>query len=343
MKGQIREYTEKDSIVFMKAKEAYGVFANTTMDGAGVTVFGRPCKSTENPYQALKFPDDYELQERILYLRGSMDGKALAREMDALKRPDWSEVSFAAMRWCVGLKASQNFLAMNALMQTGDKPIVEKSFKDTFWGAKPVGGGKLIGCNFLGRIWMELRRDLLAGPLHPDKEIREDFPWEIKNLDKLSLFGEPLPPIVIPKEVMPHVQFPSMLPKGANMFDRIREQQRLRAEAEARHRQSSPMYAWAETFELGFEGKFSAGVDREIDPGWFRNGWIPFIVDGDKKPQVAWDAMKTHVNDLPDSMWTFLEEQMERYVQEDREDMAQNLADVAEVYMLHVRANEYKP
>ena len=49
------------------------------------------------------------------------------------------------------------------LFSTGDKPIVEESRKDNFWGAKIDDDKTLIGVNALGRLLMELRAEL-RGP-----------------------------------------------------------------------------------------------------------------------------------------------------------------------------------
>src|SRR5262249_37544484 len=46
------------------------------------------------------------------------------------------------------------------LLATGDRPIVEESKKDEFWGAKPVDSATLIGMNVLGRLLMELREEV---------------------------------------------------------------------------------------------------------------------------------------------------------------------------------------
>jgi len=42
-------------------------------------------------------------------------------------------------------------------LDTGDRPIVEESRRDDFWGAKPVDECTLVGMNVLGRLLMELR------------------------------------------------------------------------------------------------------------------------------------------------------------------------------------------
>ena len=60
-------------------------------------------------------------------------------------------------------KLAQNWDTFGALLKsTDDKPIVEESKKDDFWGAYPRESGILVGGNVLGRLLMELQRELLG-------------------------------------------------------------------------------------------------------------------------------------------------------------------------------------
>ena len=45
------------------------------------------------------------------------------------------------------------------LAATGERPIVEVSTRDPWWGARPVAH-RYEGNNVLGRLWMELRQQL---------------------------------------------------------------------------------------------------------------------------------------------------------------------------------------
>jgi len=67
------------------------------------------------------------------------------------------------MRWCLHVKLAQNARKFgDLLLSTGDRPIVEQSRRDAFWGAKPIDAGKLTGVNVLGRLLMELREEVRA-------------------------------------------------------------------------------------------------------------------------------------------------------------------------------------
>ena len=52
------------------------------------------------------------------------------------------------MRWCLRVKLAENWRSFgDLLLATGDRPIVEESKKDTFWGARPREDGALVGQN----------------------------------------------------------------------------------------------------------------------------------------------------------------------------------------------------
>lgn len=60
-------------------------------------------------------------------------------------RPDWNEVKIQAMAWVQTLKVASSLtsgsdktMLQSALDATGQKKIVEISYRDQFWGAKPV-------------------------------------------------------------------------------------------------------------------------------------------------------------------------------------------------------------
>ena len=67
------------------------------------------------------------------------------------------------MRWVLRLKREANAAEIDeVLAKTGERPIVEVSTRDAWWGARPVGG-RYEGHNVLGRFWMELRQQLRDG------------------------------------------------------------------------------------------------------------------------------------------------------------------------------------
>lgn len=76
-------------------------------------------------------------------------------------RKDWEdeklEIRIHSMLWVLELKLWCNPRTFGSVIKsTGDLPIVEKSRKDDFWGAKE-NGGVLVGSNVLGKLLTLLR------------------------------------------------------------------------------------------------------------------------------------------------------------------------------------------
>lgn len=112
------------------------------------------------------------------------------------------------------MKLAQNWREFGRLLlATHDQPIVERSRKDDFWGAKVEEDGTLVGMNVLGRLLMELREILksedaeslkLVEPLPIERFLLFDAPIEAvdagetnsqtaPNAKPTSAFGLPQP------------------------------------------------------------------------------------------------------------------------------------------------------
>ncbi len=88
-----------------------------------------------------------------------MEAKRAACAQRSGFREDWEEVKAAAMAYCLSVKLRQHPEPFGrALEQTGNRPIVEMSHRDTCWGAKPQGPC-LAGHNVLGKLLTELREE----------------------------------------------------------------------------------------------------------------------------------------------------------------------------------------
>ena len=67
------------------------------------------------------------------------------------------------MRWVLRMKREANRDEIDALLAaTGERAVVEVSTRDPWWGARPVAD-RYEGHNVLGRLWMELRKQLRDG------------------------------------------------------------------------------------------------------------------------------------------------------------------------------------
>jgi type I restriction enzyme S subunit len=156
-------YHKQECVVFLKTHEAFGGLSNMA-SGYPLLVNGIRILTSEALYQACRFPHLPEVQKLILGQASPMAAKMKSKPYRKDSRPDWEQVNVEIMRWCLHAKLAQNWERFGELLlSTGEKPIVEESKRDAFWGAKPTEAEMLVGMNVLGKLLMELRGQL-QGP-----------------------------------------------------------------------------------------------------------------------------------------------------------------------------------
>jgi len=154
-------------LCFLRTREAFGGLSNMA-SGFPLSVNGVKIRTSEALYQACRFPHLPNVQRLIIEQNSPMTAKMKGKPYRKDSRPDWDRVRAKIMRWSLRVKLVQNYRAFSTLLlSTGDRPIVEESRKDDFWGAMPVDPDTLIGMNVLGRLLMELREEVrrLEAPL----------------------------------------------------------------------------------------------------------------------------------------------------------------------------------
>lgn len=158
---QTRQYRRDDVIAFRKTGETFGGLSNMA-PGFPISLLGHRIRTAEALYQACRFPHLPDVQRMILAETSPMTAKMRSKPYREDSRPDWDAVRVPIMKWCLRMKLVSNWSTFSALLlKTGDRPIVEDSRKDDFWGAKP-DADTLEGRNVLGRLLMELRAALSA-------------------------------------------------------------------------------------------------------------------------------------------------------------------------------------
>lgn len=159
-----REYRREDAIVFLKTHEAFGGLSNMA-GGFPLAVNDVPIRTSEALYQACRFPDQPDVQREIIEQASPMTAKMVGKPHRHSTRRDWDRVRNRIMRWCLRVKLVQNWESFSQLLlSTGDRPIVEQSREDDYWGAKAIDDEVLVGRNVLGRFLMELREDVRQRP-----------------------------------------------------------------------------------------------------------------------------------------------------------------------------------
>ena len=160
-RDQTRTYCRQESVVFLKTNEPFGGLSNMA-GGYPIHVNGVRILTSEALYQVCRFPHLPDVQKLIISQVSPMTAKMRSKPYRKDSRPDWDQVRVRIMRWSLRMKLANNWDTFSVLLlKTGERPIVEESRKDDFWGAKVVDDGDtLVGMNVLGRLLMELREQV---------------------------------------------------------------------------------------------------------------------------------------------------------------------------------------
>lgn len=167
-----RSYDPVVCITFRKTNEPFGGLSNMA-GGYQIKLNGFTIQTSEALYQACRFPHRPDVQRIILDQKSPMTAKMKSKPYINDSRNDWERVRTTVMRWALRAKLYCNRSFCDLLLSTDQKPIVEDSRRDRFWGAVIEPNGCLVGKNVLGRLLMELRQDLISGrimlnaPLEP--------------------------------------------------------------------------------------------------------------------------------------------------------------------------------
>ncbi len=183
---QTRTYDRASSVVFLKTDEPFGGLSNMA-GGFPLHVKGTRIYTSEALYQACRFPHLPEVQRLIIGQASPMTAKMKSKPHRKDSRSDWDRVRVKVMRWCLRVKLVQNWAKFSELLlRTGDRPIVEESRRDDFWGAKPADDQILVGMNVLGRLLMELREAVKSQGRDAFRKV------EPPDIPEFLLFGRPI-------------------------------------------------------------------------------------------------------------------------------------------------------
>lgn len=146
-------------ILIRKVKDEYGWLGN--MSPHPVEHKGS-FRTTEALFQSLRF-DDEAVIEAIRAEKSPMGAKFVSKKhKDKMWVAPMSSQDITHMRLCLKLKVAQHPKLLEALLETAED-IAEDCTKrlnvsGLFWGMALIDR-KWKGQNWLGRLWMEIRRD----------------------------------------------------------------------------------------------------------------------------------------------------------------------------------------
>lgn len=119
---------------------------------------GKLWPTSEHAYQAARyFETKPEYYATIQTLKSAHEAYDFMRNNRTEERSDWYNEKRDIMKEIVRNKLQQHAYVREKLLETGDAVIVEDSPVDSYWG----WGSDRQGRNELGKIWMELRQEII--------------------------------------------------------------------------------------------------------------------------------------------------------------------------------------
>ena len=123
---------------------------------APFTYNGKTWPTVEHAFQAAKFPESPELQEKIRTTPTPAGAKIKGRRGTPL-RPDWEEVKVPLMLELLKAKFAAHPPLAEALKATAPAQLREVSRSDSFWGCGASGCGR----NQMGNLLHQARNTLI--------------------------------------------------------------------------------------------------------------------------------------------------------------------------------------
>jgi ribA/ribD-fused uncharacterized protein len=117
--------------------------------------------TSEHAYHWEKFMSGSgrDVQAEILVAPSAHEAfKIAGRAPVSMRRHDWDSAKVPVMRAILRAKAEQHEYVRRKLLATGDRRLIENSWRDDFWGWGPGRDGQ----NMLGKLWMQVRDELRA-------------------------------------------------------------------------------------------------------------------------------------------------------------------------------------
>lgn len=145
---------DTETAVFFYEQDFY-VLSN--FSAFNVNVFGRDFQTAEHAYQWRKFNDTNSIiANKIRHARSAHDAFKIAESQASERRKDWDDVKLGIMTQVLWEKFKQHEYVRRKLLATGNRQLIENSWRDSFWG----WGENRDGKNWLGVLWMEIRNGL---------------------------------------------------------------------------------------------------------------------------------------------------------------------------------------
>ncbi len=111
--------------------------------------------TSEHAYHTEKFENE-EMKEAIRNTRSAHEAFKYAEVNKDKRRKDWDDIKLGIMKEILHKKVEQHPYVKKKLLASGDRQLIEDSWRDDFWGWGPNKNG----ANHLGKLWMEVREEV---------------------------------------------------------------------------------------------------------------------------------------------------------------------------------------
>jgi ribA/ribD-fused uncharacterized protein len=126
---------------------------------------GHTFPTSEHAYHWAKFAGYWDatnaagsIATQVLNAPSAHEAFKLAEGYKARRKPNWDYIKVDVMQDILREKVRQHDYVKRKLLSTGDRELVENSWRDDFWGWGPNQDGQ----NMLGKLWMGIRSELRA-------------------------------------------------------------------------------------------------------------------------------------------------------------------------------------
>lgn len=176
--GENRLSLDTDKQVFFYEQDFYVLsnFSSFEVEWSGFAF-----KTAEHLYHWLRFTLSDDLHGRAVVARdvknarSAHDAFKIAQENKSHQWEMWDSKKTGFMREILRCKADQHEYVRRKLLATGDRELIENSWRDDFWGWGPNRDGQ----NMLGKLWMEVRVEFRKGA--PATYAPEDCPEHVAS------------------------------------------------------------------------------------------------------------------------------------------------------------------
>lgn len=115
-------------------------------------------QTSEHVYHWEKFnhPPAANIQECIKEATSAHEAFEIAQRNKIFQQPNWDNLKVGVMMRILKAKVEQHEYVSRKLLATGNRELIEDSWRDDFWG----WGEDCNGRNELGKLWMRIRQEL---------------------------------------------------------------------------------------------------------------------------------------------------------------------------------------